>query len=161
MPPNRLSDSLLPTYNFGRHNVRTYGTLQLFKAQHAGRPTTEASARPQKRHKSAATSSPSSSPEPALPDQMEDDRVSDDNDYDYEYEDDEDFDDDNMALADDSGGGASAGGGSGGSGKGAGGAVSSAADAEVDLALRDESTVAFIDEAQLKVLMSKVVNDIR
>lgn len=127
------------------------------QAQHAGRPTPEgSSARPQKRHKSAAPGSPS--PEPGLSDQMEDDRVS-DNDYDYEYEDDEDFEDDNMEADSGGAGGARAGAGAG-SGKGAGGAASSSAEAEVDLALRDE-TVAFIDQAQLKVLMSKVVNDIR
>lgn len=123
--------------------------------QHAaGRPTTEAARdRPQKRPRSAAPAAP------AIPDQMEDDRVS-DNDYDYEYEDDEDFDDDNMMGADSAGGGASGGGGSG-KGKGAGGAAPSAAEAEVDLALRDETTVAFIDHDQLKLLMSKVVSDIR
>ena len=92
---------------------------------------------------------------------MDADQISDDE-YDYEYEDDEDFDDDNMAAAD-SGGGAAGGGGAG-SGKGGGGGgggASSAAEAEVDLALRDETGVAFVDQAQLKVLMSKVVSDIR
>lgn len=95
---------------------------------------------------------------------MEDERVGDDE-YDYEYEDD-DIDDDDMAAGDSGGGGASAGGGgAAGSGKGAagggGGGASSAAEAEVDLALRDETAVAFVDQAQLKVLMSKVVSDIR
>ncbi|CAM9276486.1 unnamed protein product [Ectocarpus sp. 8 AP-2014] len=95
---------------------------------------------------------------------MEDDQGS-DNEYDYEYEDD-DIDDDDMAAGGvDSGGGSSASGGgggaAGGSGKGArGGGGSSAAEAEVDLALRDDTAVAFIDQAQLKVLMSKVVSDI-
>lgn len=95
---------------------------------------------------------------------MEDERVADDEEYDYEYEDD-DIDDDDMAAGDSGGGGASAGGGAAGSGKGAGGGggggASSAAEAEVDVALRDETAVAFVDQAQLKVLMSKVVSDIR
>ena len=83
---------------------------------------------------------------------MEDERG--DDEYDYEYEDD-DIDDDDMAVGMDSGGGASAA-----PARSAGGA-SSAAAAEVDLALRDETAVAFVDQAQLKVLMSKVVADIR
>lgn len=83
---------------------------------------------------------------------MEDERG--DDEYDYEYEDD-DIDDDDMAAGMDSGGGASAA-----PARSAGGA-SSAAAAEVDLALRDETAVAFVDQTQLKVLMSKVVADIR
>lgn len=81
---------------------------------------------------------------------MDDERG--DDEYDYEYEDD-DIDDDDMAAGMDSGGGASAA-----PARSAGGASSAAA--EADLALRDES-VAFVDQPQLKVIMSKVIADIR
>lgn len=81
---------------------------------------------------------------------MDDERG--DDEYDYEYEDD-DIDDDDMAAGMDSGGGASAA-----PVRGAGGA--SSASAEADIALRDES-VAFVDQPQLKVIMSKVIADIR
>lgn len=93
---------------------------------------------------------------------MDDDQISGDDEYDYEYEyeDEDEPDDDNMAAAD-SGGGASAASAGSGKGAGAGGGASSAAEVEADVALRDETTVAFIDEAQLRVLMSKVVSDIR
>lgn len=85
---------------------------------------------------------------------MEDEQTNDE--YDYEYEDDEDIEDDDMAAEGmDSGGGASAAP----SSRGAGGSSSAAATGE-DLALRDE-TVAFVDQAQLKALMRKVVADIR
>lgn len=76
-----------------------------------------------------------------------------DEEYDYEYEDDEDSQDDDMPAGMDSGGGASAA-----HEQGAGG--SSSASAADDLALRDE-IVAFLDQPQLKALMSKVIEDIR
>lgn len=84
---------------------------------------------------------------------MEDERG--DDEYDYEYED-EDIDDDDMAAGLDSEGGAT-GAAPARSSRGA----SSGAASEADLTLRDETTVAFVDQAQLKALMSKVVSDIR
>lgn len=84
---------------------------------------------------------------------MEDDRGDDEYDYEYEDEDYDDDDDDEIPPGMDSGGGASAA-----PDRGAGG--SSSVSADDDLALRDE-TVIFLDQAQLKVLMSKVVADIR
>ena len=116
--------------------------------------------RPEKRRKADAPAAAPAEPKRTTSDQMDADQISDDE-YDYEYEDDEDFDDDNMAAADSGGGAAGGGAGSGKGGGGGGGGASSAAEAEVDLALRDETGVAFVDQAQLKVLMSKVVSDIR
>lgn len=86
---------------------------------------------------------------------MEDDNGGDE--YDYEYDDEEDIDDDDMEpTGADSGEGA---GGEAGTRSSAARRSSSMSGGE-DLAMRDE-TVAFVDQAQLKMLMSKVVADIR
>lgn len=86
---------------------------------------------------------------------MEDDNGGDE--YDYEYDDEEDIDDDEMEPgAGESGEGAAGAAGTRSSGAGR----SSSMSGGEDLAMRDE-TVAFVDQAQLKMLMSKVVADIR
>lgn len=75
--------------------------------------------------------------------------------YDYEYEDEEDIDDEY-----ESGAGEGEGEGEGPSDGGSARRHSSSVGGAEDLTMRDE-TVAFIDQAQLKSLMSKVVADIR
>lgn len=85
---------------------------------------------------------------------MEDDNGGDE--YDYEYEDEEDIDDDQMEP----GAGEAGGEGEGATGGGSARRRSSSVGGAEDLTMRDE-TVAFVDQAQLKSLMSKVVADIR
>ena len=82
---------------------------------------------------------------------MEDERG--DDEYDYEYED-EDIDDDDMAAGMESGGASAA------PARTPGGASSTSA-SDVDVSLSDDSSVAFINQEQLKALMAKVVADIR
>lgn len=80
--------------------------------------------------------------------------MEDEEEYDYEYEDPEDFDGDDMAAGMESGGASAA------PARTPGGASSTSA-SDVDVSLRDDSSVAFIDQKQVKALMANVVADIR